>query len=260
MTSPLLAGSHPLTAVSGLVVFAAGVGAGLFNGVAGGGTMLSFPTLLALGVPPITANVSSTVGILPGYLAAIVGYRRHVVANRSVITRLALPAFLGGVGGAVALLITPTAVFNSLVVVLIALATLLFAAQPVLARRMQRNHAAARHEIAAWIGVLGASLYGGYFGAGVGIVLLALFGLTLDLDLAQSSGVRSVLALLVNFLAAVIFVLHGAVNWAIVACLVPGSFLGGILGARLALSLPVRWLRAVVVLIGVVTTVVLALH
>jgi uncharacterized protein len=260
VTSLLLAGGHPLTVVSGIVIFAAGLGAGLFNGVAGGGTMLSFPTLLALGVPPITANVSSTVGILPGYLAAIVGYRRHVVANRSVISHLALPAFLGGVSGAVALLITPTAVFNGLVVVLIALATLLFAAQPVLAQRMRHHHASARHEVAAWFGVLAASLYGGYFGAGVGIVLLALFGLTLDLDLAQSSGVRSVLALLVNCIAAVIFVFHGAVNWAVVACLVPGSFLGGILGARLALSLPVRWLRAIVVAIGVVTTAVLALR
>jgi hypothetical protein len=260
VTSPLLAGSHPLTALAGLAIFAAGLGAGLFNGVAGGGTMLSFPTLLALGVPPITANVSSTVGILPGYLAAIVGYRRQVRSNRSVIARLAVPAFIGGATGAIALLVTPTAVFTSLIVVLIALATVLFAAQPFLARHLQRRHTAARHEAVAWFGVLFASLYGGYFGAGVGIMLLALFGLTLELDLAQSSGVRSVLALLINTLAAAIFVLHGSVNWAVVGCLIPGSFLGGILGARLALTLPVRWLRATVVLIGVTTTAVLALR
>ncbi len=239
-------------------VVAAGFGAGLFNGVAGGGTMLSFPTLLALGISPITANISSTIGILPGYLTSIHGFRQEISQQRHQLRRLIVPAVGGGIVGAALLLTTSPAVFNVLVVVLVGLATLLFALQPLLAKAMGRASTKVEHRVAVVVGVTVTSLYGGYFGAGMGIMLLVVFGLTLPISLAESSGLRSVLSIMVNALAALIFLLRGTPNWVAVACLAPGSLVGGYVGAHLAKRLPTIWLRVTVVAIGVITTAVLA--
>jgi uncharacterized membrane protein YfcA len=241
-----------------LSCLAAGFGAGLFNGVAGGGTMLSFPTLLALGISPITANISSTIGILPGYLSSIHGFREEISRQRHHLQRLIVAAMVGGLMGAALLLTTSTAVFKVLVVVLVGLATVLFALQPLLARAIGQRTTRIEHRGAAIVGVTVTSLYGGYFGAGMGIMLLVVFGLTLPISLAESSGLRSVLSIFVNALAAFVFLVRGTPNWVAVACLAPGSLLGGSLGARLAKRLPVLWLRIVVVTIGVATTVLLA--
>jgi len=236
---------------------AAGFGAGLFNGVAGGGTMLSFPTLLALGLPPIAANISSTIGILPGYLTAMLGFRQEIGRQRQWLQRLALPSVAGGIVGAVALLTTSPAVFKVLVVILVGLATLLFAFQPVLAKVIGRSTTKVEHRTAAVIGVTITSLYGGYFGAGMGIMLLVVFGLTLPISLAESSGLRSVLSITVNTLAAIIFLVRGTPNWVAVGCLAPGSLIGGYVGAHVAKRLPAVWLRVVVVAIGCLTTMLL---
>ncbi len=237
---------------------AAGFGAGLFNGVAGGGTMLSFPTLLALGISPITANISSTIGILPGYLTSILGFRQEIGRQRHHLKRLIIPAVVGGMVGAIALLTTSPDVFKVLVVILVGLATLLFAIQPALAKAIGSSTTKVEHRTAVIVGVTITSLYGGYFGAGMGIMLLVVFGLTLPISLAESSGLRSVLSITVNALAAFIFLLRGTPNWVAVACLAPGSLVGGYVGAHLAKRLPTLWLRVIVVVIGCVTAAVLA--
>ncbi len=257
MTSSLLASTQGLSSGAVVAILVAGFGAGLFNGVAGGGTMLSFPTLLALGIPPLTANISSTVGILPGYAASIVGFRREISKHRGHLRRLIVPGLCGSVLGALLLLTTSAAVFRLLVIALVGLATLLFAVQPLIAKAIAARTTKVEHRTALVLGVAVTSLYGGYFGAGMGIMLLVVFGLTLPLSLSESSGLRSVLSIVVNAIAATIFLIHGAPNWAVVAALAPSSLLGGYLGAHLSRRLPVPWLRACVVGVGVLTTIVL---
>jgi uncharacterized membrane protein YfcA len=141
---------------------------------------------------------------------------------------------------------------------LVGLATLLFALQPVLAKAIGSSTTKVEHRTAVIVGVTITSLYGGYFGAGMGIMLLVVFGLTLPISLAESSGLRSVLSITVNALAAIIFLLRGTPNWVAVSCLAPGSLLGGYVGAHVAKRLPTLWLRVIVVVIGCVTTAVLA--
>ncbi len=257
MTSSLLASAHGLSNGAIILILLAGFGAGLFNGVAGGGTMLSFPTLLALGVPPLTANISSTVGILPGYAASIVGFRREIANQRGHLRRLVLPGICGSILGALLLLTTSASVFRYLVIVLVGLATLLFAVQPLVAKAISARTTKIEHRTALVVGITVTALYGGYFGAGMGIMLLVVFGLTLPVSLSESSGLRSVLSIMVNAIAATIFLLHGAPNWAVVAALAPSSLVGGYLGAHLSRKLPVPWLRACVVGVGILTTVVL---
>ena len=219
--------------------------------------MLSFPTLLALGIPPLTANISSTVGILPGYTASILGFRREISKHRGHLRPLVLPGLGGSMLGALLLLTTSPSVFRVLVMVLVGLATLLFAVQPLVAKAMATRTTKVEHRTALVVGVAMTSVYGGYFGAGMGIMLLVVFGLTLPLSLSESSGLRSVVSIVVNAIAAAIFLIHGAPNWVVVAALAPSSLVGGYLGAHLSRRLPVPWLRGCVVGIGILTTIVL---
>lgn len=237
----------------------AGLAAGVINGVAGGGTFVTFPTLLALGLPPIVANVTSTVGIVPGYLGAIAGYRTHLAEERATLRTLLPVAVGGGLAGALALLATSGATFRTVVVALVGLATLLFALQPFLARALTAHRPSSSHRATLGLGVLATAVYGGYFGAAMGIVLLVVLGTTSTRPLAATSGLRAVLSLAVNLVAALVFCLHGAPDWALVAALAPSSAIGGLFGAHLARSIPVAWLRGLVVAIGASTWLALVL-
>jgi uncharacterized membrane protein YfcA len=254
--APVLGAVH-LTAGRDLLLVLAGFGAGVCNGVAGGGTLVSFPTLLALGYPALTANVTSTVGIWPGYLGGTAGFRTEIGDQRDHVRQLAPLAAVGAVLGALLLLTTPSKDFARIAPWLVLFAAALFAVQPLLVRAFTLHHT---HPLRRWLllaGTLLAAVYGGYFGAGMGIVLLAVLGLALPDTLARTSGMRTILSVLVNGVAALVFVVHGSLVWAAAGLLAIGSLVGGWAGARGARRLPAPALRVAVVAIGVATGIAL---
>jgi uncharacterized membrane protein YfcA len=256
--APSLATAVSLSAGRDLLLVLAGIGAGIVNGVAGGGTLVSFPVLLALGYPALTANMTSTVGIWPGYLGGVAGFSKEIGSQSELVRRLSVPAILGAVVGAVLLLTTPASAFERLAPWLVLGASLLFAVQPLLVRLLgQAGHEHPTRRVALVGGTFLTAVYGGYFGAGMGVLLLAILGLTLPDTLARTSGMRTVLSVLVNGVAAAVFILHGSLAWVAVAMLAIGSLVGGYGGARVARRLPAPILRVVVVAIGVATGVTL---
>ena len=239
-----------------LVLVLGGVGAGIFNGVAGGGSLISFPILLGLGYPALTANITNTVGIWPGYIASAAGFRREIGDQARRLARLSPVALAGGTTGALLLLTTSASTFDGVVPWLVLGAAALFAVQPALRRALDRGSAHPRtRPVLLVVGVFLASVYGGYFGAAMGVMFLAVLGLALPVTLAHTNGMRAILSMLVNGVAAVVFMLHGGLAWAAAGWLALGALVGGYLGARLALVLPVPALRAVVVVIGVGTAI-----
>lgn len=250
----VVAGAVHLSTVRALLVALAGLGAGLVNGVAGGGTMVSFPALLALGYPALTANMTSTVGIWPGYVGGVAGFRNEVSSQRDRVRQLAPVAVLGAGAGAALLLTTSQAVFARLAPWLVVAATVLFAVQPLVRRVLSRT--SHEHPTRRWVlhaGTFLTSVYGGYFGAGLGVLLLAVLGVALPDTLTRTSGLRAALSVLVNAVAAIVFVARGALAWEAVGLLAAGSLVGGWAGSTVARRLPAPALRAVVVLIGAVT-------
>jgi uncharacterized protein len=245
-----------------ILLFVAGVAAGVSNGVAGGGTFISFPTLLALGIPPIQANVSSSIGLVPSVLAGVRVFRAELTTHRETLRRL-VPACVAGSGVGTALLLTgSTQTFRSVVPWLIGGATVIFALAPritrVLSRRQPTGHERHIHPRSLMAGVFLASVYGGYFGAGLGIVLLAVLALTLPEDIFTLQGMRVALGLLTNTVAALVFVIRGHLALVAVAILLVSTFIGGWLGAHLLRRLSPTLVRTIVIVIGAATTVRLA--
>jgi uncharacterized membrane protein YfcA len=236
-----------------VAVLAAGVFAGAINTVVGSGTLVTFPVLLAIGYGPVTANVSNTVGLVPGSISGAIGYRAELAGQRRRIVALGSASLLGGIAGAVLLLSLPSAVFDAVIPALIALALVLVVVQPRLARAL----AARREEVrphggpVLWSGVFGTGIYGGYFGAAQGIILLALLGIALPDDLQRLNALKNVLAGLVNGVAAVVFVCFASVAWLPALLLAVGSTAGGQLGARIGRRLSPAVLRGVIVVVGV---------
>jgi uncharacterized protein len=242
-----------VTPLHALAIFVAGIAAGTINTVVGSGTLITFPALLAFGYPPVTANVSNTIGLVPGSVSGAVGYRRELTGQRRRIVPLGIASTLGGIAGAVALLSLPSAAFKAIVPVFIAIALVLIVIQPRLARllgsRRRRAHQTAGP--AATAGVFLSGAYGGYFGAAQGILLLAILGLAIDDDLQRINALKVILAGLVNLVAGAIFALVAHVAWAAAGLIAGGSLLGGIIGARHGRRLPPAALRVVIVIVGV---------
>ncbi|GLW13262.1 sulfite exporter TauE/SafE family protein [Streptomyces kronopolitis] len=245
-----------MTIWEAVAVFAAGLGAGTINTIVGSGTLITFPVLLAFGLPPVTANVSNTLGLVPGSLSGAFGYRRELVGQRGRVLRFGLTALIGGLGGAILLLALPSKAFDTIVPVLIAVALVLVIAQPRLAAalraRRERNGTTAARD-GGWallLGLLLASAYGGYFGAAQGVLYLSLMGLLLSEDLQRVNALKNVLAAIVNGVAAVFFLFVAHFDWTAVALIAVGSTLGGQLGAKVGRRLPPTALRAVIVLVG----------
>jgi hypothetical protein len=249
-------GTTPLTSTHVLLLILGGVGAGFFNGVAGGGSLISFPLLLALGYPALTANVTNTVGIWPGYAGGAAGFRQEISGQRDRLIQLTPVAVAGGIAGAILLLTTSSAVFRSLAPWLVLGASILFAAQPLLRKALGgSDHAPRTRPVLLTAGTFLASIYGGYFGAGLGVMLLAILGLALPDSIVRTSGLRTALSILVNGTAAVVFLIHGGLAWDAVGLLAAGSLVGGWFGARVAISIPATALRIVVVAVGLATVV-----
>lgn len=246
-----------MTIWEAVAVFAAGLGAGTINTIVGSGTLITFPVLLAFGLPPVTANVSNTLGLVPGSLSGAFGYRRELVGQRRRVLRFGMTALIGGLGGAILLLALPSKAFDTIVPVLIAVALVLVIAQPRLAAalraRRERNGTTAAARDGGWallLGLLLASAYGGYFGAAQGVLYLSLMGLLLSEDLQRLNALKNVLAAIVNGVAAVFFLFVAHFDWTAVALIAVGSTLGGQLGARVGRRLPPIALRAVIVVVG----------
>jgi uncharacterized protein len=247
-----------------IVIFGSSVLAGMINSVAGGGTLLTFPTLIWLGQSPIIANATSTAALWPGSLGGMWGYRRELRRSKRRLYLLMIPSVVGGIAGAILLRQTPPGLFARLVPFLILFATLLFMAQGSVQRwlRLQDDHSHALTP--GWL--LGAGLfqfavavYGGYFGAGIGILMLtalALLGLT---DIHQMNGLKNLFALCINIVAAAYFMLAGLVEWRVAAVMAVGAISGGYGGAGIARWLGPPVVRRIVVGIGFAMTVSLVL-
>jgi uncharacterized membrane protein YfcA len=240
-----------------VAIAAAGMAAGAINTLVGSGTLITFPVLLAFGYSPVTANVSNTVGLVPGSVTGAIGYRRELRGQRTRTLRFALASLVGGIAGAVLLLVLPASAFEAIVPVFIGIALVTVALQPRL-EALVAHHRPPPDEHGTGLpraGVFLAGIYGGYFGAAQGILLLAILGLALPDDLHRINALKNVLAGVVNGVAAVIFIAVADVAWAPAALIAAGSVVGAQLAARYGRRLPPRALRVVIVAVGIAAIV-----
>jgi len=243
-------------ALAGLAAFAAGI----VNALAGGGTLISFPMLIALGVPPVSANVTNTVALVPGFLGGAVAQRADLDRQGRRLRVLLPAAALGGLAGAALLLLTPERVFEVLVPVLILAAVAVLALGDSVKRRVaerisQAADGAPEHLVGPALGVFLAAIYGGYFGGGLGIIVLAVLGVILVDTLTRLNALKQVTSLVVNAVAAGVFVLFGDVVWSAAAVMLVCAVVGGFLGGTLASRVPARVLQRIVLVIGVAVAI-----
>ncbi|WP_018654063.1 sulfite exporter TauE/SafE family protein [Actinomadura flavalba] len=243
-------------------ILGAGVAAGGINTIVGSGSLITFPTLVALGFPPVVANVSNNIGLVPGSASGAYGYRRELAGQRGRLVKLGSASLAGALIGATLLLALPAEAFQVIVPVLIVIALVLVVAQPRLQKWMLAHRTADRPDggLGLWLGVLGAGMYGGYFGAAQGIILIALLGITLSDDLQRVNAAKNVLAAVVNGSAALLFIgtwlLAGiSISWLAVLLIAVGATIGGLLGARLGRRIPAPLLRGVIVVVGLAALV-----
>ncbi|TMR93894.1 sulfite exporter TauE/SafE family protein [Nonomuraea basaltis] len=237
----------------------AGLLAGMVNALAGGGTLISFPALLALGYPSLTASVTNAVALWPGYLGGVLGYRAELRGQRRRAAALGATAVLGAGAGSALLLLTPGRLFESIVPWLVAFASLALLAQPWL-RRWFGGESDEPPSRLVYAGVFLGGCYGAYFNGGMGVLLLTVLGMFLHDGLHRVNAVRAVLALVVSTVSVVAFSLFGAVQWQAVVAIAPASLAGGFIGARLARLMSAKVLRGVVVAFGLGVAVALALR
>jgi uncharacterized membrane protein YfcA len=231
----------------------AGLSAGAINTLVGSGTLITFPVLLAFGYAPVTANVSNTIGLVPGSVSGAIGYRRELAGQRSRALRLGTMSVLGGLTGAVLLLLLPSSAFKAIVPGFIALALALTVMQPrisvwLVKREIDLDHS---RSILTPLAVYLTGVYGGYFGAAQGIMLLATLGVALAQDLQRTNALKNVLAGLTNGVAGLYFAFAAHVDWGPAAIIAVGSIVGAQLGARYGRRLPPSALRAVIVVVGI---------
>jgi uncharacterized membrane protein YfcA len=240
----------------------AGLAAGTINTVVGSGTLITFPVLLAFGYPPVTANVSNTLGLVPGSVSGAVGYRRELAGQARRVLRLGVMSVAGGITGAVLLLVLPQAAFKAVVPVFIAAALILTLLQPRLGRWLLKREVdlERRGSILTGLAVYLTGVYGGYFGAAQGILLLAILGVALAQDLQRTNALKNVLAGLVNGVAGVYFMFAAHVEWGPVAIIAVASIAGAQLGARYGRRLPPPALRGIIVAVGIFAIVRLLIY
>ncbi len=241
-----------MTLVEALAVLVAGFAAGTINVVVGSGTLITFPVLLAVGYGPVVANVSNTLGLVPGSVAGAIGYRRELEGQGGRLLRFCGASMLGGLVGGILLLSLPKSAFEAIVPVLIAVALVLVVIQPRLAAYLQARRERPRPHGGRLLlaGIFGTGIYGGYFGAAQGIILLGLMGISLTDDLQRLNALKNVLAGLVNAVAAVLFIVVADVAWAPAALIAVGAMVGGVVGARIGRRFSPAVLRAIIVVVG----------
>jgi uncharacterized protein len=245
------------------LLIAAGVAflAGAINSIAGGGSLILFPTLVALGLPIKAANVTNSVAQWPGYIGGIFGFREELVGQRPRILRLSVVAALGGLAGSVVLLTTSNKAFAIVVPILVLLASLLLAVQPLITRRLRREETDPVRGDPPWlyVAIFFAAVYGGYFGGALGVILIGVLGTALH-RLKLANALKSVLSAVTATVTVVVFGLFGPVSWLVVAVAAPASLVGGFLGARVATRIPSTPLRVLIVTFGVAVSIYLFLR
>ena len=239
-----------------LALLGAGGLAGLINTVVGSGTLITFPTLLALGVPPVIANISNTVGLTPGSLSGALATRGELSGERRRVLGLGAASLLGGIVGAFLLLWLPSAAFDAIVPILIGIGCVLVILQPITSKRLAIRRArlgadAATRPILLWLTVALVGVYGGYFGAAQGVLLIAILGIALAEPLLKVNAIKNVLALIANAIASVVFVIVSDVNWPAAISIAVGSVLGAQVGGRVGRKLPPTIYRVIIVAVGI---------
>jgi uncharacterized membrane protein YfcA len=247
-----------MSPLEALAIFAAGLAAGTINVIVGAGSLITFPTLLAFGYPPVLANVSNSVGLVPGNLSGVVAYRPELVGQRPRVIILSIAAGAGGLAGAGLLLALPGSVFRSVVPALILLACALVVVQPMLTRWLAERGERAHHGgPVLFVTVFATGVYGGYFGAAQGVILIALLAIFLEDDMQRLNATKNVLAFMANLVAGLLFVALSHVAWPVVALIAGGSIAGGQLGAPLGRKLNRQVFRALIVSVGVSVAIIL---
>ena len=249
-----------------LAVFAAGVSAGAINTVVGSGTLVTFPVLLATGLPPVTATVSNALGLIPGSISGAIGYRKELSGQSRRILKLCVGALLGGLAGATLLLALPATAFDKVVPALVGLALVLVVLQPLISKDMRRRRELSSNSARRdggpllFTGLTLASVYGGYFAAAQGIIYMSLMGMLLDETLQRLNAVKNVLVAVVNAVAALFFLFVADFDWTAVALIAVGSALGGQFGAKVGRHFSPAVLRILIVTVGTLAIVQLLLH
>lgn len=238
-----------------LIIFFAGMGAGTINTIVGSGSLITFPTLIALGYPPLLANVSNNIGLVPGSMSGVHGYRRELTGQSARLRRLVPASILGAATGSTLLLTLPSDVFDKVVIFLVAIALILVVAGPTISRKLaaRRTAGGVEHDDVTpglQALVVAAGIYGGYFGAAQGIILMAVLGIFLNETLQRINGCKNVLALTVNGVAALVFVATTDIDWKVAGVIAVGSTIGAQIGARYGRRLNPKALRALIVVVG----------
>lgn len=245
------------------LLIAAGVAllAGAINSIAGGGSLILFPTLVALGLGTVPANVTNSIAQWPGYIGGVFGFRDQYAGQRSRIIRFSVVAVLGGTVGSVLLLTTPSEAFDTVVPILVFLASILLAFQPLITKRLRRAEDGEHTRDPAWlyVALFLATIYGGYFGGALGVILVGVLGLGLG-RLKLANAMKSIISMTTATVTVVIFGIFGPVDWAVVAVCAPASLLGGFLGAKVATRIPTTPLRLLIVVFGISVAVYLFLR
>jgi uncharacterized membrane protein YfcA len=249
-----------------LAVLGAGISAGAVNTVVGSGTLITFPVLLATGLPPVTATVSNALGLIPGSISGAIGYRSELSGQTRRILKLSIGALLGGLAGATLLLALPATAFERIVPVLVGLALVLVVLQPRISKNLRHRREMTGKSVRPDGGLLLltgltlASVYGGYFAAAQGIIYMSLMGMLLDDSMQRLNAIKNVLAAVVNAVAAIVFLVVADFDWTAVALLAVGSAVGGQIGATAGRRLSPGVLRSLIVAVGTVAIVQLLLH
>lgn len=245
-----------------VLIVLAGFAAGVVNVVAGAGTLITFPALLAMGIPPVVANVSSSVGLIPGSLSGVWGFRRELRPHWRTAARLGVCSGIGAAVGGSLLLVLPSTAFGIVVPYLLLLAAVLAAAQPLVSARVRARTSGADGSTMLRRAILPAAalltgVYGGYFGAAQGVILLAVLGIVWTGTLTEANGVKNVLVAVANGISAIVFIVVGAVDWRVALLVGAGALVGGLVGARVSRWLPAVVLRTLLVVVATIAAIVL---
>jgi hypothetical protein len=246
-----------MSAWHAIAIFAAGIAAGTINTVVGSGTLITFPTLLAFGYAPVTANVSNTIGLVPGSVAGAVGYRSELSGQRERVLVLGIAAVCGGTLGSILLLVLPASAFKAIVPFFIGVALVLILLQKQINRALgdRRRGVGEGVPLGAVAGAFACGIYGGYFGAAQGILMMSVLGLSVDDTLQRLNAVKVITTGLTNLVAGVVFVIAAHIAWDVAGLISAGSIIGGVVGARYGRRLSPNALRALIVIVGVVAIV-----
>ena len=246
-----------MNGLEALLVVAAGFCAGAINTIVGSGSLVTFPTLLAIGYAPVTANVSNTIGLVFGTASGSFGYRKELRGQRHRVLLLGSGSLIGGLTGGILLLTLPSSVFDAVIPVLIVLAVVLVVVQPRLSAAVaaRRTRPVEHGGALLWVGIFLTGIYGGYFGAAQGVILLSLLGIMIAEDLQRLNAVKNVLAFVANGIAGLLFIFFAHVAWEVVGLIAVGSVAGAYVGAHVGRRLPRPVLRGLIVVVGLIAAI-----